>query len=177
MPSDAPTISPSGSALTLSRGPHAASANGTPRKAASSSRLFIASPLGLVVAHQRLVVQTVYLDGHGAEVCREREHGGERLVVQKFKLDGGRARRDVERLAAREREAPDAEGGDGGVVGAHGEARGFERADDAPVGVAREQGRGRLHADGRAGREALSEEAVEARRVELAEREGVRVGE
>ena len=25
--------------------------------------------------------QTVYLDGHGAEVCREREHGGERLVV------------------------------------------------------------------------------------------------
>ena len=39
-------------------------------------------------------------------------------------------------------EGADAEGGDGRVVGAHVEARGFERAHDAPVGVAREELRG-----------------------------------
>src|ERR1051326_3526986 len=39
MPSDAPTISPSGSAGTSARERHAASANGTPRNAASNSLL------------------------------------------------------------------------------------------------------------------------------------------
>ena len=56
---------------------------GTPPEALFSSarNSFVLTPLGLVVAYERLVVEAVDFDGHGAEVFGEHEHRRERLVV------------------------------------------------------------------------------------------------
>src|SRR5262245_52951591 len=52
----------------------------------------------------------------------------------------------------------------------------FQRADDAPVGRARVQRGGALNADGRLRSQSLLQLAVEARRIELAQRIVGRIG-
>src|ERR1044072_7355293 len=178
--SDAPTISPAGSAATSERR-HAAIATGTPRNPANSSRLFIATKkhkrhkkhkrvqpqkrtktrkailcfmcllcffvalfefarLALVISHEHLVIEAVDLHGHGLDVFRECKHRGERLIVEKLQ-PGHRISWYLKRRRTRERESPEAETRHRRVIRTQNESRGFERANDAPVRVARKHRR------------------------------------
>ena len=62
------------------------------------------------------------------------------------------------------------------MIGFDCKSGGFQSPEYAPVGLTRDQRRRALDRDRRVGREAILEQAIESRRVKLAEREVVRVG-
>src|ERR1043166_5205710 len=71
--------------------------------------------------------------------------------------------------------APDAKAGNARLIRPHGEADGLERVDDAPKAFAGDEGRCGLDDDGGVRPQLAFEHRVEARCVELAEGEVIRI--
>ena len=106
--------------------------------------LFKLPPLALVVPHQRLVIEAVDFHWHRLDILRERKHRSQRLIVEKPQ-PRHRIARHLKRRRARERISPQPKTRHRRVVRPHEKTRRLERADDAPVRVARKHRRRRLH--------------------------------
>src|ERR1044071_8891812 len=89
-----------------------------------------------------------------------------------------RARRQIERRDARERKSPHAaEGRHGRMIRPYGKTCRLDSLQYAPVGRTRIERRRALHAHCRVFGKARFQQTIKTRRVEFAEREGVRVRE
>ena len=125
---------------------------------------------------ERLAVEAVHRDGEARHVGAEGEEGRERRVGEEAEPRED-ARRNGDGAPPGQDEPPLPERRDRRVVGARREAGGGDRPLDDPVRVPGEEGGGRLDGEGAVRVEAAREEGVEADGVELADGEGVRVGE
>src|ERR1051325_3927858 len=98
--------------------------------------------VGILIA--RLVIEAIDLDRHRLDVLREREHRDERLVVEKLQTRHWIARH-IKRRRTPQRITPQTKARHRRVIRPHKKSRRLERANDAPVRIACEHRRRRLH--------------------------------